>query len=104
MRKSLTDSPPWKEAIKASADPLRATRFLDQLSAGKRDELARATPERARILAALFSGSVAVSETLIKNPDWLDLLAPDFLRHARREQGLRREVEEIGRASCRERV
>ncbi|HMC27206.1 MAG TPA: bifunctional [glutamate--ammonia ligase]-adenylyl-L-tyrosine phosphorylase/[glutamate--ammonia-ligase] adenylyltransferase, partial [Verrucomicrobiae bacterium] len=94
MPKPLIDSSPWKEAIKTSADPKRAAAFLDKLATSKRDELTSATPERARILAVLFSGSVAVSETLIKHPDWLDLLDPDLLRHARREQGLRREVEE----------
>ena len=49
--------------------------------------------EQARILAALFSGSQALSEWLIARPEWLKtLLVPEHLQYPRQEQGVRREV------------
>lgn len=91
MADSLIDLPVWKKAIKASPDPDRATSFLKQLPR-KDDFLLRATPERARILAALLSGSIYISNGLIKHPERLRALDPELLRNPRREQGLRREV------------
>jgi [glutamine synthetase] adenylyltransferase / [glutamine synthetase]-adenylyl-L-tyrosine phosphorylase len=56
--------------------------------------LRKISAEQARILAALLSGSQAALECLLAHPDWLaPLLAPGFLAHPRREEGLRREVE-----------
>jgi glutamate-ammonia-ligase adenylyltransferase len=92
--KSLIDSPLWKAALKAAPDPRRARDFLVQLSGVASQELNGLTPERARILLALLSGSVAVSEWLIKHPEWLGMLHPELLQNSRREQGLRREVNE----------
>jgi len=52
--------------------------------------------QQARILAALFSGSQALGELLLKHPDWAGtLLAPASLAHPRKEQGLRREMAAI---------
>src|SRR5207247_2232098 len=55
--------------------------------------LKSASAEQARILAALFSGSQALSELLLARPDWLAAaLDAELLKHPRQEQGLRREV------------
>jgi glutamate-ammonia-ligase adenylyltransferase len=81
--------------LKRCADPERAKHFHAQLKATLAGpSLSRLTPEQARILAALFSGSRSLSEQLFAHPDWLPVcLDSDGLRHPRRIQGLRREVE-----------
>ena len=85
----------WTKAIKDSADPQRARHYLDLLAAATdATVLAKASAEQARILCALFSGSQALSNWLIAHPDFLPSLTPDLLFHLRREQGLRREVNE----------
>src|SRR4051812_37477084 len=92
--KTIVTSRPWKEALKASADPERARKFLLQLASKAGEALQRFDPEAARLVVSLFSGSLAVSEWLIKHPEWLETIAPESLRNPRREQGLRREVNE----------
>jgi len=92
--KTLITASPWKEALKASAEPHRARDFLLQLAAHSLETLRGFSPEAARVLVSLFSGSVAVSEWLIKHPEWLSTLDPALLQNPRREQGLRREVNE----------
>jgi glutamate-ammonia-ligase adenylyltransferase len=92
--KTLITASPWKEALKASAEPNRARVFLLQLAAHSLETLRGFSPEAARVLVSLFSGSVAVSEWLIKHPEWLSTLDPALLQNPRREQGLRREVNE----------
>ena len=89
MRKLL-----WQQAIEASADPPRARHGVDQLKATTAAAyLKGASAEQARILAALFSGSQAQAELLLKHPDWLpQSLDTKVLQHPRHEQGLRREV------------
>src|SRR5881394_1412055 len=84
----------WQKIIQDSADSLRATQGFDQLKATiAGGHLKDASPEEARILAALFSGSQAVGQLLLKHPDWLpQTLDAQLLRHPRQEQGLRREV------------
>ncbi len=84
----------WQQAIRTSADPKRAEQYLEQLSAtSAASVLKSASAGHARVLAALFSGSQALSEIMITHPDWvaacLDL---EFLQHPRQEQGLRRQV------------
>jgi glutamate-ammonia-ligase adenylyltransferase len=84
----------WTKAIKASADPSRAKHFLKLLaetSAGP--VLQKASAEQCAILAALFSGSRALSTLLVSHPDWLELLSPEQLKFPRRKQGLLREVD-----------
>src|SRR5438552_2284132 len=85
----------WQQIIQASADPQRAKQGFDQLkAAGGAGLLRQASPEDARILAALFSGSQALGQLLLKHPDWLpQTLDAEMLRHPRQEQGLRREVD-----------
>src|SRR6266446_10497998 len=84
----------WQQTIQASADPQRAKHGFDQLKATSvAGSLRRASPEEGRILAALFSGSQALGQLLLKHPDWLPpTLDAELLRHPRQEQGLRREV------------
>jgi len=84
----------WTKALRDCADPPRARHFLDLLAgAGAADFLTAATPETARILCALLSGSQALSAWLAANASHVALLTPDGLAHPRREQGLRREVD-----------
>jgi len=97
VTKRVSELSPWKQAIKASADPARAAGFLNQLADSSRDarvRLTKAKPDLAAVLTALFSGSVAASNVLLANPSWLSELELESLRNARREQGLRREVGE----------
>ncbi len=83
----------WQQIIQASADPQRAKQGFDQLKATSAGLLRKATPAEARILTALFSGSQALGQLLLKHPDWLpQTLDVELIRHPRQEQGLRREV------------
>ncbi len=86
----------WPKAIQSSADPQRAGRFLEQLKAtgGVTGFLNRASPEQARVLAALFGGSQALSELVVARPDWLQVcLVAENLQHPRQKQGLERDLE-----------
>ena len=87
-------NPALQHAIEASADPHRAKHGFDQLKATQTSTaLKRLSADQARILAALFSGSQALGELLLKHPDWLQqTLDPALLQHPRLEQGLRRQV------------
>lgn len=83
----------WTKAIKASADPSRAKHFLQLLAeTGAGSALQKASPEQCAVLAALFSGSQALSALLVAHPDWLELLRPEHLKFPRRKQGLQKEV------------
>lgn len=83
----------WDNAVQNAADPARARDYGAQLVPflpdGYFDKL---PPEQARILAALFSGSRALSEQLITRPDWLPVISAEQLANPRRLEGLRREV------------
>jgi glutamate-ammonia-ligase adenylyltransferase len=84
----------WKAAMKACADPQRAEhhwRLLRETSA--QEEMAVLSDEQARILAAVLSGSEALSRLLVARPDWVQLLQPELLQYGRRKQGLRQEVD-----------
>src|SRR5579859_7068760 len=88
------NNPVWSNALKSCADPERARRHLNLLAeTSALPALEKASPDQARILCALFSGSQALSALLIAHPDWLASLTPENLQFPRREQGLRREVE-----------
>ena len=85
--------PVWTKAIKACADPQRAAHFLELLvAAGAEAPLPSPSAEQARVLAALFSGSQALSNRLVSHPEWLSSLHPETLGFPRRLQGLRNEV------------
>ena len=87
-------APTWKTAVKQAADPARAQNGFNELAAvavtSTPDTL---TEEHTRILAALFSGSQAMTLLLLKHPEWVNTaLTPDNLAYPRRAEGLRREV------------
>jgi [glutamine synthetase] adenylyltransferase / [glutamine synthetase]-adenylyl-L-tyrosine phosphorylase len=84
----------WTKALKICADSSRAKHFLKLLaetSAGP--VLQRVSAEQCRILAALFSGSQALSTWLVANPELLQLLPPQHLQFPRRKQGLQFELD-----------
>jgi glutamate-ammonia-ligase adenylyltransferase len=85
------------DALENSADPPRARGGVEQLqttTAGA--ALRKISAEQARVLAALLSGSQAALEVLLAHPEWLaPLLDPGSLLYPRREQGLRREAEQL---------
>ncbi len=87
-------SPIWKQAVKAAADPVRVKHYLGQFAnTPLAAEMAKASAAQARVLAALFSGSPAMSDLLLKRPEWFAIsLNAELLAHPRQEQGLRREV------------
>jgi glutamate-ammonia-ligase adenylyltransferase len=83
----------WTNAVKKCADSTRGKHFLKLLaetSAGP--AVHRASAEQCAILAALFSGSHAMSTLLVSHPEWVELLAPEHLKFPRRKQGLQYEV------------
>ena len=86
-------NPVWTNAIKGCADPQRAKHFLELLATTDAGAALQASSsEQARILAALFSGSQALSNLLVARPDWLGELEPEVLKFPRRKQGMRGEV------------
>jgi [glutamine synthetase] adenylyltransferase / [glutamine synthetase]-adenylyl-L-tyrosine phosphorylase len=86
-------NPVWNKALKAASAPQRAKHFFALLSATPAaPALDAATPEQARILVFLFSGSQALSALLVSHPDWLSFLTPESLQFPRRHQGLRQEL------------
>src|SRR4051812_8258265 len=86
-------NPVWARAVKSSADPDRAARFLDLLMAtGAAGALDKAREEHARIVAALLGGSSALGNLLVSRADWTGELEPERLKFPRHEQGLRNEV------------
>jgi [glutamine synthetase] adenylyltransferase / [glutamine synthetase]-adenylyl-L-tyrosine phosphorylase len=84
----------WQAAVRTTADPIRAEQGFAQLAeAGTAAVLDTLTEDHARIIAALFAGSQAMSLLLLKHPEWISsLLTPENLAYPRQEQGLRREV------------
>jgi [glutamine synthetase] adenylyltransferase / [glutamine synthetase]-adenylyl-L-tyrosine phosphorylase len=86
-------NPAWTNVLKTCADPQRARQFLELVAATEVGKpLLAASEERARILAALFSGSQALSNLLVARPEWLSVLEPEVLKFPRRKQGMRNEV------------
>jgi glutamate-ammonia-ligase adenylyltransferase len=86
-------NPAWTNSIKSCADPLRAKRFFELLVAtSATTALQAASVEQVRILAALFSGSQALSNLLVARPEWLGALELEVLKFPRRKQGSRNEV------------
>jgi glutamate-ammonia-ligase adenylyltransferase len=85
---------PWRAAVKRAADPARAQNGFNELAAittGTAPDTF--TEEHSLLLAALFSGSQAMTLLLLKHPEWANtVLTPDNLAHPRRAEGLRREV------------
>src|SRR6185436_17795749 len=83
----------WTKAIQHCAAPERGRHFLELLSATSAGPAARqASAEQARVLAALFSGSQALSASLLAHPEWLSFVDPEVIRLPRRKQGMLAEV------------
>src|SRR5438874_763420 len=83
----------WAKALKNCAEPHRARHFLDLLAAtDAKEALTKMLEPQATVLAALFSGSQALSNLLLAHPDWLSTIEIDALRFPRRKQGLEQEV------------
>jgi [glutamine synthetase] adenylyltransferase / [glutamine synthetase]-adenylyl-L-tyrosine phosphorylase len=82
----------WEKAVKESADPPRAKAYGQQLAVLLPDYFAAIAPEQARVLAALFSASRALSELLLTQPQWIEIIGVDRLENPRRIEGVRREV------------
>ncbi len=73
-------------AARQAADPERVQRFLGALAGvAEAASLARFTPEQARCLAALASGSQAQAEEILNTPELLAVFA-DETRNSRREK------------------
>ena len=88
------NNPLWAKAIRTCADPQRAKHHLQLLAAtAARAALEKFSDEQVRVLIALFSGSQALGDWLVANPDALVVLSPENVRHPRRKQGFQREVE-----------
>jgi [glutamine synthetase] adenylyltransferase / [glutamine synthetase]-adenylyl-L-tyrosine phosphorylase len=58
-----------------------------------RDRNAQLSGDQASVVTTIFGGSEALGNLLIKHPDWLQVLDPEKLKFARRNQGMRGEVE-----------
>src|SRR6266576_5415227 len=83
----------WAKVITRCADPQRARHFLELLAVTNAGPaLDKVSAAQAQVLTALFSGSPALSNLLVANPDWLAALDIEHIRHPRRKQGLAREV------------
>jgi glutamate-ammonia-ligase adenylyltransferase len=85
-----------KDVLENCADPQRAGANLEQLrTTAAGPALRKISRAQARILTALLSGSQAALELLLAHPEWLaPLLEPGVLDFPRRDQGLRREVQQ----------
>ena len=85
----------WDKAVRESADPARAGAYRAQLAPLLPDYFKAITPGQASVLAALFSGSRALSELLIAKPHWTDSIELERLQNPRRVEGVRREVSDF---------
>lgn len=76
------------------AEPARARHFLALAGEGGplRERIEGATREQARVLAAVFSGSEALSSSLVAHPEWLESVEAERLQFPRRRQGLSQEL------------
>ena len=85
-------SPIWTKALSECADPQRARHHLGLLAeTSALEELAKASTEQAQILAAVLSGSHALTNLLAVRPEWLEVVRPEAIEYGRRKQGLRQE-------------
>lgn len=83
----------WAKISRASADAARVGRALDRLKPVAGRALEDLEPKHAEILARVLAASNFLGELLIVRPEWIALLNPDFLRHRRRCEGLRADLE-----------
>jgi glutamate-ammonia-ligase adenylyltransferase len=84
----------WQKLAGTSADPARVKHFLDLLAAtGIGPQLEKFSADQIRVVVALLSGSQALGNLLVANPDWLSALDIEQLKFPRRAEGFRREIE-----------
>ena len=84
----------WQTLAGTSADPARVKHFLDLLAAtGAGPQLEKFPADQIRVVVALLSGSQALGNLLVANPDWLSVLDIGQLKFPRRADGIRREIE-----------
>jgi glutamate-ammonia-ligase adenylyltransferase len=84
----------WQKLAGPSADPARVKHFLDLLAAtGAGPQLENFSGDQIRVVVALLSGSSALGNLLVANPDWLSALDIEQLKFPRRADGFRREIE-----------
>ena len=83
----------WEKALTESADQHRAKACGQQFAMLMPDYFTSISPAQSRVLAALFSGSRALSEMLITQPQRIEMVALNRLENPRRIEGLRREVQ-----------
>ncbi|HMP83391.1 MAG TPA: bifunctional [glutamate--ammonia ligase]-adenylyl-L-tyrosine phosphorylase/[glutamate--ammonia-ligase] adenylyltransferase [Verrucomicrobiota bacterium] len=87
---------PWPNAIQSSADPGRVRHFLELLKTTNAAScLKHCDAEQARILAALFAGSQALSNALVARPKWINVVETQSLRHPRQAQGFRTDADTL---------
>ncbi len=87
-------NPLWSKIIKACPDPQRARHFWEILmTTAPGEKLAETTEAQAQLLALVLSASPALGGLLVANPQWLAGLDLEHLRHPRRPQGLRQEID-----------
>jgi glutamate-ammonia-ligase adenylyltransferase len=84
----------WQKLAGTSADPARVKHFLDLLAATEAGpQLEKYSADQIRVVVALLSGSQALGNLLVANPDWLSVLDIEQLKFPRRVEGVRREIE-----------
>ncbi len=85
-------APNWRKLAKGAPDPERVEQFGHQFT---RTLAARhlnlGLEKQQSILAAIFSGSRALSETLLAHPEWLPILDPETLKYPRKREGVFRD-------------
>jgi glutamine synthetase adenylyltransferase len=83
----------WRKLIASSPDGERALRYFKALHESGGEQMDAFEEDAAAVLVKLLATSRALSEQLLATPEWLsDLATIEGLRHARQEQGFRREV------------
>ncbi len=85
----------WNNALKNCADPKRAEKFLALLKSIAPEWLsAKTSPTTRHALSSLFSGSQALSEMLLRNPEWIqESLCSDTLKTPRHLEDLDGELQ-----------
>ena len=94
LNRGMTTSA-WASALRACADPARARQSAVLLeSAGAVSSLDTLSADQGRLLAALLSGSRALTELVQAHPDWLaPCLDVEGMSHGHRWRGMQREVD-----------
>ena len=88
-------NPLWAKAIANCADPQRARHYHKLFATAVGSRVGKLTPGQIPVLVALFSGSQALSDWLVTHPECLAELDLEHITHARRLQGLQRDVEQF---------